>query len=233
MAARSLWTATASIAALPHPQLHGDAHADVAVVGGGFTGLSAALHLAEGGRSVVLLEAEDIGHGASGRNGGQVNPGLRLTEPQVIERLGPRGQGLFRLGEEATDFLTGLIERKGLHCSFVRPGVVRLAHNAAAMHTLEAVHRALQGRGVATRLLGKRDVEESAGTTRYVGGLFDPRGGNVQPLDLARELARGAGEAGAQIFTHSPVRSLSAVGERWMLTTPHGTATADQVIVCQ
>src|SRR5262245_15946016 len=137
----SLWAASASTSRQPYPRLEHDVDAEVAIVGGGFTGLSAALHLAEGGRSVCLLEGRVIGWGASGRNGGQVNPGLRHNEQRVVARLGEAGRGLFRLGEEATDFLAALIHRKTLHCCFIRPGVVRLAHNKTALATLEAAYR--------------------------------------------------------------------------------------------
>ena len=108
-------------------------------------GLSAALHLAEAGPSVALVEAEEIGHGASGRNGGQVNPGLKLGEDDLVRRFGEPGRGLFRLGEEAVDFLTALVARKGLRCSFIRPGLIRLpalpAPGAPFCHAVRATVR--------------------------------------------------------------------------------------------
>ena len=231
MTTRSLWAATSPVEAFRQHRLEGDLHADVAIVGGGYCGLSTALHLAESGRSVILLEAEDIGHGASGRNGGQVNPGLRLAEPQIVDRVGTRGKGLFRLGDEATDFLAELIRRKNLQCNFTRPGVIRLAHTETAMRRFEAFHRACSDRGVETRLLARNAVETLVGTRRYIGGLLDPRGGSVHPLALVRELARVAQEAGARLFTKSPALSLSAVGDRWKVATPHGSVTAPHVVV--
>jgi glycine/D-amino acid oxidase-like deaminating enzyme len=227
----SLWADTARDAAFASAGLDGAFAADVAIVGGGFTGLSAALHLAEAGRPVCILEANTIGWGASGRNGGQVNPGLRFTEPQIVAKLGEAGRGLFRLGEEATDFLADLIERKALHCDFVRPGVIRLAHNRRALLAMQAACRAYSERGVAVRLLEPRAVEAIVGTARYLGGMIDPRGGSVQPLELARELARVAGAAGVVLFEHSPVTSLTPFGQGWKLASPRGTVTAKQVIV--
>jgi sarcosine oxidase len=227
----SLWADTARAPAFAGARLDGEFAADVAIVGGGFTGLSAALHLAEAGRSVCILEAKNIGWGASGRNGGQVNPGLRLTETQIVAKLGEAGRGLFRLGEEATDFLADLIERKALSCSFVRPGVIRLAHNRRALSAMEAAYRAYGERGVAVRWLEARAVETIVGTARYLGGMIDPRGGSVQPLELARELARVAHAAGAVLFEQSPVTSLTPFGKGWKLTGPRGTVTARQVIV--
>ena len=227
----SLWSATASVPHVSYPRLDVDLRADVAIVGGGYMGLSSALHLAEAGRSVVVLEAEDIGFGASGRNGGQANPGLRVTEAQLVERFGERGRGLFRLGEEATDFLADLVHRKSLRCSFVRPGVIRLAHSDKALAGLEAFHKGATARGIATRMLSKGETSKMVGDVRYIGGLFDPRGGSVHPLDLAREMARVSVDGGARIFTRSQVTALDPGGGGWVVRTRHGTVTARQVIV--
>ena len=205
--------------------------ADVAIVGAGFTGLSAALHLAEGGCGVCVVEAEDVGFGASGRNGGQVNPGLKLAESEVVARLGEAGRSLFRLGEESTDFLAALIERKGLECSFIRPGLIRLAHNAQAAMALQSALRSLNDRGVAAQWLDSDAVRALVGTHRYVAGILDPRGGNVQPLDLVRDLARVATTAGARIFTHSPAVRLSRDSSKWRVDCPGGCIVADHVIV--
>ncbi len=120
--ARSLWTATAN----PTPDcpvLKGAEETEVAVIGGGFTGLSAALHLAEAGVAVTLLEAETPGWGASGRNGGQVNPGLK-EDPDAIEaKFGPDlGGRMVRLSGRAGDFVFDLIKRLGIDCAARQPG---------------------------------------------------------------------------------------------------------------
>jgi len=196
-----LWAASAMVPAQAYPRLDGDIETGVAVIGGGFTGLSAALHLAEVGKKVALIEAKDVGYGASGRTGGQVNPDLKLGEKELIDRFGESGRQFFRLGEEAVDFLAALVERKKLRCSFIRPGLLVLAHLEPALERFKKQHRALNERGVLARMLDRAEVEERVGTRRYIGGLFDPRGGSVQPLDLARELARAATEARAVIFT--------------------------------
>jgi sarcosine oxidase len=223
--------ASAQTPALDYEILREEVDADVAIVGGGFTGLSAALHLAEGGCRVCVVEAEEIGFGASGRNGGQVNPGLKVSESEVVARLGDAGKGLFRLGEEATDFLADLVTRKGLTCGFVRPGLIRLAHNAAAMKSLQPALRSLNDRGVAARSLDRNAVESLVGTRRYVAGILDPRGGSVHPLDLVRELARAAASAGARIFTRSPATLLSGSAGRWRVDCGSGRIVADNVIV--
>jgi glycine/D-amino acid oxidase-like deaminating enzyme len=230
-AIRSLWMVSAQTPAPHYDFLDEEVDADVAIVGGGFTGLSAALHLAEGGCRVCVVEAEDIGFGASGRNGGQVNPGLKVSESEVVARLGAPGKDLFRLGEEATDFLADLVKRKGLTCGFVRPGLVRLAHNGQAMKSLHSALRSLNDRGVAATWLDRNAVETLVGTRRYVAGLLDPRGGSVHPLDLVRELARVAAGAGARIFTRSPATLLSRAGNRWQVDCRSGRVIADNVVV--
>ena len=230
-AMNSLWMASADAPARTYDSLGEQVDVDVAIIGGGFTGLSAALHLAEGGCRVCLVEAEEIGHGASGRNGGQVNPGLKLSESEVVARLGNAGRGLFRLGEEATDFLAELVTRKGLRCGFIRPGVIRLAHNTPAMKALQSALRSLNDRGVAAEWLDRNAVEALVGTRRYVAGILDLRGGSVHPLDLVHELARVAAGAGATIFTRSPATLLSRTAGRWHVDCPNGRVIADNVIV--
>lgn len=227
----SLWAATAGRPAVSYGRLEGQAEADVAVVGGGFCGLSTALHLAEAGVSVRLLEAHAIGYGASGRNGGQANPGLKLGEADLAARFGEAGRGLFRLGEEAVDFLGELIQRKNLACQFRRPGVIRLAHSETAKQAMTDACAALVKRGIQARLLSAADVDGMVGTRRYQGGLLDPRGGNLHPLDLARELARVATEAGARLHAESRALSLARVGDRWEVATEHGRVLAHQVVV--
>jgi glycine/D-amino acid oxidase-like deaminating enzyme len=131
----SLWAASASVPCFEASPLEMERPAELAIIGGGFTGLSAALHAAELGCDVVVLEAEAVGFGASGRNGGQVNPGVKLDEAALVARFGAEGRGLFRLGQEAPDFLADLVARKGLNCRFERRGLIRLAHNRRALTT--------------------------------------------------------------------------------------------------
>lgn len=229
--AASLWGATARHAPPALDPLREEEHADLAVVGGGFAGLSVALHAAERGLSVVLLEAEEIGHGASGRNGGQVNPGVKADEAVLVARFGEEGRAFHRLGQDAPDVLADLVARHRLDCGFARPGLIRLAHNGTALATLRKAGDALRRQGVAAEDLGAADVERRVGTTRYPGGLYDPRGASVHPLDLAREMARVARGAGARLFVRSKVEQLAREGSGWRVATANGAVRARQVAV--
>lgn len=227
----SLWEATASAPPLPETPLQGEVDVDIAIVGGGFTGLSAALHAAEAGAKVALLESETIGFGASGRNGGQVNPGTKIDEAALAARFGEAGRTLFRLGQEAPDFLAELVARKSLSCRFERRGLIRLAHNDVALATVRAAAAELRSAGVAVEDLDAGEVERRVGTRRYRGGYRDPRGASVHPLDLARELARVASTAGARIHARSPALSLSRDMGRWRVLTPGGALLAKRVLI--
>ncbi len=226
---RSLWAASARVAPFPAPRLDTDVTADVAVIGGGFAGLSTALNLAEFGRDVVVVEAQAIGYGASGRNGGQVNPGLKLDETALKARFGEAGAAFYRLGQEAPDFLADFVARHRLEARFERPGLVRLAHNAPALKAMHAAADALERQGVAVERLDGAGVERRVGTPRYPGGFVDPRGGSVHPLDLVRSLARAA--AGVRIFAGTRATGLVEGGGRWRVATPSGSVTARQVVV--
>ncbi|WP_137388950.1 NAD(P)/FAD-dependent oxidoreductase [Rhodoligotrophos defluvii] len=229
----SLWAASAATPPLATVPLAGEVSADVAVIGGGFTGLSAALHLAEAGRKVVVLEAETIGFGASGRNGGQVNPGLKLDEAALQLKFGnDAGSAFYRLGQEAPDFLAALIARLGLNCRFARNGLVRLAHNRRALHAMQAATDQLERSGIAVERLPDREaVFRRVGTRAYIGGTIDPRGGRVHPLDLARELARAAQKAGATVHSHSRVTALTERNGGWRVETAGGAVQAREVVV--
>jgi glycine/D-amino acid oxidase-like deaminating enzyme len=228
---RSLWAATASAAVPPDAPLQDETSVDLAIVGGGFTGLSAALHAAEAGAEVAVLESETIGFGASGRNGGQVNPGLKLGEPALAERFGKAGRTLFRLGQEAPDFLADLVARRSLSCRFERHGLIRLAHNDTALATVRLAAAELRSAGVPVEEIDAGEVERRVGTRRYRGGYRDPRGASVHPLDLARELARAATMAGASIHARSPALSITRNRRRWRIATPGGALLADRVLV--
>jgi glycine/D-amino acid oxidase-like deaminating enzyme len=237
----NLYRDTAEPAAVT-PPLDGDIRADVAVVGGGFTGLSTALHLAEKGVKVVVLEAEEPGWGASGRNGGQVNPGLK-HDPDTVERnfgqdLGGR---MNALAGAAPQFVFDLIQRYGIACEARQNGTLRAAiapkHAAAVRVTAEQWQR----RQAPVECLSGKALADLTGTDRYRVALFDRRGGDLNPLSYARGLARAAMGAGARVHGGTRATGLTQVGSTgagslgagsaWQVATPSGTVTAQQVVL--
>ena len=209
-----------------------DVEADIAIVGGGYTGLSAALHLAEGGATVALLEGVEIGFGGSGRNVGLVNAGLWIMPEEVPALLGPlHGERLLSELGGAPGLVFDLVERHGIACEATRAGTL---HCAAGSHGLaEVAERARQwrARGAPVELLDARGAARAIGTSAYTGALLDRRAGTVQPLAYARGLAHAALRAGAKLFTRSPVETAEDEGTGWRLRTGAGSVRARRVIV--
>jgi len=227
----SLWAATA-IADRDWPVQAGDVRTDVAIVGGGYTGCAAALALAERGARVTLLEGNLIGWGASGRTGGQVNPGLKF-DPDEIETmlgadLGPRVvAAVGGVGDE----IFGLIARHGIDCDPVRRGWLQPAFSAPTLALVARRCEQWARRGAPVGVLDRAQMASFIGSDHYFGGWEDRRGGNIQPLSFARGLAAAAGDAGADIYVRSPATSLRRSDNRWTVTTPRGAVTADKVLI--
>jgi glycine/D-amino acid oxidase-like deaminating enzyme len=214
------------------PPLDGDRRADVVIVGGGFTGLSTALSLAEKGASVVLLEAHEPGWGASGRNGGQVNAGLK-HDPDAVERdFGPDlGARMVAFSGAAPALVFDLIARHAIRCEARRNGTLRAAIRSRPAAKLAKAVDQLVRRGVPAELLDRSQMAEATGTDRYLAGLLDRRGGDLNPLSYARGLARAAVRAGATVHGGSAVLSLSQAGTEWQARTASGTVTAARVVL--
>ncbi len=230
-APRCLYPLTA-VPPAPAPELSDDARAEILIVGGGYTGLSTALHLAERGRSVALLEAREPGFGAAGRNGGQVNAGLKY-EPDPAERaLGPVfGPRLVALSLHAPEFLFTLIERLSIECEASRTGTLRVGYAPAHIDALRASVDQWRRRGVPLELWDANRVAAATGSTRYLGAAFNPSGGSLNPLGLARGLARAALRAGAKIYASSPVLALERDGDGWRARTPRAALRAGRVLI--
>jgi glycine/D-amino acid oxidase-like deaminating enzyme len=228
---KSLWAATAPDPTA-FPALVGEERADVCVVGGGFTGLSAALHLAEAGVSVVLVDAAEPGWGASGRNGGQVIAGLKLDPDALLEHYGPDfGPRVVALAGGTADFTFDLIRRHGIDCDAIQGGWIQGAPSAAGLAAVEARAEQWAARGAAVEVLSAAQAAQLIGHDYYRGALLDRRGGHIQPLSYSRGLAAAAARAGARIFTHAPVTGLIRDGARWRVATPAGVVVADRVIL--
>ncbi|MDJ0389223.1 FAD-binding oxidoreductase [Roseomonas sp. E05] len=227
----SLYADTAVPAPAAAP-LQGEQRVPVAIVGGGFTGLSTALHLAEHGIMAALIEASEPGWGASGRNGGQVNPGLKWDPDQVEADFGPElGGRMIALSYAAPDLVFDIIRRHQITCEARQQGTLRaaimLSNAAAAERTAEQCIR----RGMPVEYLDRAAVAALTGTGRYAGAMLDRRGGDLNPLSYARGLARAAAQLGARIHGGTPALSLTREGARWRIATPQGSLLAEQVVL--
>lgn len=228
----SLWAATASPAAHT-PPLAESCEADVAIVGAGYTGLVTALHLAEAGVRVCVLDAGEPGWGASGRNGGQVIPGLKYDPEQLLARFGSeRGEAMIAAAGGAADEVFALIERLGIQCDASRKGWIQPAASSVALRGLEQRAKQWSARGVAVELLDQPAVARRIGSQAYLGAWVDPRAGSLHPLSYARGLAAAALRAGATINGHSRVTALAREGQRWKLSTAQGASVhAERVLL--
>ena len=226
-----LWWRTAP----PAPErvaLDGEVIADVAIIGAGYTGLSAALHLAEAGASAVVLEAADIGFGGAGRNVGLVNAGLWITPDAVVAALGDdRGERLLELLGEAPQRVFDLIERYGIECEAMRTGTLHCGVGAAGRAQLEQRAAQWQSRGAPVQLLDREQTAARTGSPAFSAALFDSRSGTIQPLAYVRGLAHAAISRGARIFVGSPAVATQHDGTCWKVLTPSGAVRAQWIVV--
>lgn len=227
----SLWAAVTPDRP-PAPALAGETRADVAIVGGGITGLSAALELASRGRSVVLAEAASVGWGASGRNNGQVIPTMTGAEPDAMAgRFGEVGERFAQLVSDSASFVFDLIRRHGIDCEAVQNGWFQPAHSPGRVKLSAARVEAWGRRGAPVRLLDAAETAALVGSKDWYGGMLNASGGHLNPLAYVRGLAKAAEAAGARIFEGTAVTGLERAGDGWRLTTPGGTILADRVLL--
>lgn len=226
-----LWVDTAPPAPTLTP-IKGEHSTDVAVIGGGYTGLSAALHLAEAGTDVVLLEARDIGFGGAGRNVGFVNAGLWLMPDEVVRIMGQTyGERLLEVLGASPDLVFGLIEKHSIQCEAVRKGTLHCAHSPSGFKELQQRESQWKRRGAPVTLLSREEAAPRIGSNSFHGALFDQRAGIIQPLAYAYGLAEAAKRAGARLHVESPVTGLKRESNHWRLTTPTGHVLAKSVIM--
>jgi len=229
---KSLWSATAP-AAVPTPALSESVKVDVAIVGAGYTGLSTALHLAERGVSVCVLEANEPGWGASGRNGGQVNPTLKYDPEQLVQMFGPeRAEPLISTVSNSADLVFKLIEKHRIDCAPVRRGWMQVSYTEKGVAGLHARAEQWARRGVPVQSLDATAVASRMGSEAFAGGWLDGRAGAIQPLAYARGLVAAALAAGVRIYGQSPVSGLQRQASGWQLNTASGAqVSADQVVL--
>ena len=198
------------------PRLREDIRADVAIIGGGYTGLSAALHLAEAGIDAVVLEANSVGWGASGRNGGQLHSGQRRDQDWLEAKLGlDAAKGMWRLAEEAKALTLGLIARHRIDCDW-RAGLIESVHKARLVEDERGyVDKLRDEYGYApVDWLDREEVAAAVGTPHYFGGRLDRGAGHLDPLKFAQGLARAAAHAGARIHEGTMATGVSGEATR-------------------
>ena len=228
----SLW-ADSAVADPIDSQLHETLQTGVLVVGGGYTGLSTALHLAEAGIDVVLLEAKRIGFGGSGRNAGLVNANVWQNPAHVESVLGKEaGERFGKALVDSPQVVFDLVDRYGLDCAAQRNGTIQIAHAARATPALQQRCSQILSLGGELEMIDGDQSRAFSGSPVYChGGILDRTAGTIQPLSYARELARTAADLGARIFVRSAIRSLERKRERWVATTALGAVSAEQVVL--
>ena len=212
--------------------LKGKITCDVCVVGGGYTGLSAALHLAELGYSVALLEAHRVGFGASGRNGGQVGSGQRLGQRQLEKMLGPDDAAkMWDIAEDAKKLVRDLIAEHGIDAAY-KPGIAHTVWNASELEaeTKDAAHLAKQYDYKNIQILDRDGVTDLTGSDRFVGGTLDMGAGHLHPLRYAIGLAKAAIAAGVQIYENSHVHHIKD-GPTKTIQTAKGRVLAEHLVL--
>ena len=228
---RSYYAATAHVAPA-HPAVAGDCTVDVCVVGAGITGCAAALELAERGFRVALVEAEQVGWGASGRSGGQAIFGFGTDIGTIAAQVGPEtARRLWDVSIDALDWVRDRVARHGIDCD-LHWGHMHVATKPRQRdELLELQHELAETYGYRSpRFLERDGVEALLATQRYCAGLFDPRSGHLHPLNYTLGLARAAIAAGVQVFERSPVKRIER-GDPLRMVTPGGTITARYAVL--
>lgn len=226
------WYAATANPTRPRAPLRGEVKADVCVVGAGYTGLSAALHLAEAGLRVVVLEAHRAGFGASGRNGGQLGSGQRVHQEALEALVGRADAGkLWDLGEEAKDLVRDLIARHGIDCD-LKPGVAACGFTAGEMRELHdhAAHMQAEYGYDQIEVLDRDAFGALCPSPAYHGGILDMGAAHLHPLNFALGLAGAVEAAGGQIFENTEVLDIREA-KPIVLRSDGGSVTADHVVL--
>lgn len=214
------------------PKLTGERSADVCIIGGGFTGLSAALRLLEGGKSVCIVEAHQVGHGGSGRNVGLVNAGTWVAPDDLEKTLGKAEAERLNTalgGAPALVFAT--IDKYGIQCQDTRTGNLHMAHNATGVADLRSRAAQWQRRGANLELLTGQACEEACGTDKVAAALLDHRAGTLNPMAYVSGMALNVTARGGELFGDSPVTGLQRAGDGWKVSTDDGSVLAEKVII--
>jgi gamma-glutamylputrescine oxidase len=215
------------------PTFSGEKHVDLCIIGGGLTGVSSAYHGAKAGLDCLLLEAEQIGFGASGRNGGQVSPGQRLDQASLEAKVGKtQAHKLWQLALDSVDLVRELIDKHQIPCDFT-PGILHTAFKPShAREMQENVQLLQKDYGYQDRRYIEQDeLKAMLASPRYYGGELDMRAGHLHPLNFTLGLARAAQQAGATLCENSKVLDIRSVGDKIKITTANGIVTANRLVL--
>ena len=205
---------------------------DVAIVGAGFTGLSAAVHCIEKSMSCHVIEAKQVGFGGSGRNTGLVNAAAWLPPQDVLKYLGAKdGKKFVDIFSDAPGFVFGLIKKYKIECEVTNTGTIHAAHNKSGFADLQYRKDEWDRLGAPVDLLSANETAELTGTRSFYGGLVDNRAGTINPMGYCRGLARAALKNGAKLTTNCRVHDLVKENDGWRLITANGDLKAKYVIL--
>jgi glycine/D-amino acid oxidase-like deaminating enzyme len=227
----SLWASVTPPTA-HFPELEGSVTADVVVIGAGFTGLSTALHLAKAGVDAVVIEAQEPGWGASGRNNGQVIPTLSRADPDALmKQHGEAGARFADLIRDSASILFDLAREHGMKCEAEQTGWIQPVHTPGRMKIAERRVREWSKRGAPVELLSAARVRDMTGSDMWHGGFWNPTGGHINPLALSRELARVFAGYNGRLFARSPASKYTRQGDRWIVETTRGQISARSLVL--
>ena len=210
-----------------------EGHTDVAVIGGGLTGVAAALHLARGGAKVALFEQDTVGFGASGRNGGMATTGMSIGIRDAVDKMGfEKAASLYRTYGQGIDLIEKLVTEEGIDCHFARPGKLILASKPAHVQGFEKTAELLNTRlGGDLQLVPRSELRREIGSDAFHGGMVDSKSASLHVGKYIRGLGDAAERAGVTIHEHAPVLNLTKLGSGHELETSRGRIRANQVLL--
>jgi glycine/D-amino acid oxidase-like deaminating enzyme len=229
----SYWLDTAPMGSPERSTTSVEGRTDVAVIGGGLTGVVAALHLARSGAKVDLFEKDTVGFGASGRNGGMATTGMSIGIRDAVEKMGfDTAVRLYDAYTEAIDLIEKLVTDEGIDCNFARVGKLNLASKPAHYQGFEKTHELLTTRlGLESELVPKAELRREIGSDAFHGGMVESKSAALHVGKYIRGLGEAAERAGVTIHEHAPVQRLIKVGSGHELQTPRGRMQAQQVLL--
>jgi glycine/D-amino acid oxidase-like deaminating enzyme len=227
----SLWGATAPT--WDHDHMVGPVETDLLIIGAGITGLSAALQASENGLNAVVVDQHHPGWGASGRNGGQVIPGLKLSPHEIVTQFGAaRGEQIVDFAGQSADHVFDLISRYNIDCDAVGTGWIEPAYRPRILNKLDDECRQWQALGADVGMLDGPAIAAATGSNCFIGGFLDRRAGSVQPLKYSLGLANAARKAGARIYSGVTVTGIDQRGGKFDVQTTAGPVKAAHVLLC-